>query len=545
MPTLLNTLQGHDLGFLKIVANSWGIEIKSPDSHAARPILIHEMLNRSLIEEIVESLPEEAKRAWKLLYETGGHILWAQFVREFGDVRVMGAARRERERPDINPATPVEILWYRALIGRAFLNLENEPQEYAYIPEEFMQLFIPVENQDLKKPGRPASPGEVKQTHFLGDTILDDACTLLAGFRIDMPAEKIKKSLQKIPFSFLETLLRSAGILDPMGTPEPEKTRFFLEEERSKALLVLFKAWVDSNSLDEIRLIPTITVDGQLENQPVITRHFLMEMVSTIPLNQWWNIESFVQFIFNTRPDFERPGGDYDSWFIKDAQTGEYLRGFANWDKIDGAIIRFMITGPLYWLGILELASPKNVSQPVAFRFSKIGEQLWDLQEPTNLADCQDKIEIDAHGIIRVPKKSPRAVRYQFSRFGDWDEVTKNHYQYKLTPHSLQRAAEQGLKISHFISLAQKYGHHAVSPNLRNALENWESNGIEVKMIETILLRVEKPQILSDLQKHPAGRFIREILTPTIATINTPGLSQVERALSELGYFTSYDVQIK
>src|SRR5579859_5992190 len=33
-------------------------------------------------------------------------------------------------------------------------------------------------------------------------------------------------------------------------------------------------------------------------------------------------------------PDFQRPAGNYDSWYIRDAQSGEYLRGFESWDRV-------------------------------------------------------------------------------------------------------------------------------------------------------------------------------------------------------------------
>ena len=40
----------------------------------------------------------------------------------------------------------------------------------------------------------------------------------------------------------------------------------------------------------------------------------------------------------------KRTRGDYDSWFIKRASDGLYLRGFQYWDEVDGALIRYFIT---------------------------------------------------------------------------------------------------------------------------------------------------------------------------------------------------------
>ena len=89
-------------------------------------------------------------------------MLWATFVRTFGELRRMGMAKRDRERPDLKPASAVEVLWYRGLVGRAFLSVPpaNEPQEYAYIPEDLLPL-LPILRTDAHPPlGRPATPNE-------------------------------------------------------------------------------------------------------------------------------------------------------------------------------------------------------------------------------------------------------------------------------------------------------------------------------------------------------------------------------------------------
>ena len=127
MPDLQLTLQGNDLGFFKMVAGAWGIDLVAPDVHTALPLLVNALLNRSLVSEIIESLPAEARQALEAVQQNDGVMPWAMFARRFGDVRGMGAARRDRERTDLKPASPAEYLWYRALIGKAFLSQGGEP----------------------------------------------------------------------------------------------------------------------------------------------------------------------------------------------------------------------------------------------------------------------------------------------------------------------------------------------------------------------------------------------------------------------------------
>ena len=76
MPDLTHTLQGNDLGFLRMVAGAWGIELNSPDAYIALPVLVSAMQNRQLANEVIESLPAAARSALKVLIENDGALPW-------------------------------------------------------------------------------------------------------------------------------------------------------------------------------------------------------------------------------------------------------------------------------------------------------------------------------------------------------------------------------------------------------------------------------------------------------------------------------------
>ena len=131
-----------------MVANAWGLEMNQPDAASALPALSAALKDAELIQEVLDVLPSEALDALQMLLENEGRIGWAAFCRKFGDVRPMGPARRDRERPDLKPASITEVLWYRALIGKAFFNLPPEPQEYAYIPDDLVDFLIHLSPSD-------------------------------------------------------------------------------------------------------------------------------------------------------------------------------------------------------------------------------------------------------------------------------------------------------------------------------------------------------------------------------------------------------------
>lgn len=544
MPDLHHTLQGYDLSLLRLIAGLWGIDLEENDKRSAARRLSAALCDEALFWEMIESLPPEAREALDELVGRGGRMPRAAFSRRYGDVRPMGAAKRERERPDLNPASPAEVLWYRALIGQAFLTASSaEPQEYVYIPDEWLRW---LQHEGTTSPTLmlpPASPTEAAHPRLATDAILDHACTLLAALRSGLP---LPETLGEIPVATLTTLLSSAGLLDGDQRPRPEAIQGFLQAPRGEALRLLFRAWRTSRTFNELRMLPHLAFDGQWENDPVQARDALLNLLTSLPPTPtWWRIEDFVAAVREHSPDFQRPAGDYDSWFIRRAGSEEFLRGFAHWDEVDGALVRFILTGPLHWLGVLDLAaaSPALDAPAVAFRFSAWAGALLADQPPAGLAEESGQIVVRGDATLTLPPLTPRWLRYQIARFGEWLPADAQGYHYRLTPASLQRARQQGLKMEHLLALLQKHAATPLPPMLVRALQRWERQGTSARIERVILLRVNRPEILAELRRGPAVRYLAEVLSPTLALVRPGQVDRLRRALVEQGYLTEVRIE--
>jgi hypothetical protein len=543
MPSLLASLQKQDLGHLRIVAELWGLELASGEVDAAAEELSASILDPEPVAELIESLPSEARAALDALIAKDGRLPWAEFTRRFGEVREMGAAKRDREQPHLHPVSPAETLYYRALLARAFFDTPGGPQEFAYIPEDLvmvirrgnvefkngLQSLPTLESQRRESldstlspepPGRPATPAERGREILAHDYLLDDAVTLLAALRMG-----ITPPAMIIPLNGVLDFLKAADLIKD-DAPQPEPVRRFLEMPRAEAMKLLHDSWQTSESFNELRQLPGLVFEGEWGNQPLAARRFLLDLLEVIPKGKWWSLPAFVRAVKEKHADFQRPAGDYDSWFIKRASDGTYLRGFACWDEVDGALIKYFISGILHWLGMVDLSMPEGVKEPTAFHLAAPDVRI---SHPES-----GRIAITSSGRISVPRLAPRVVRYQVARFCEWDEPKADEYRYSITAASLARAKEQRLKVEQLLSLLAKHS-AGIPPVLVKALKRWEVNGTEARVERQVVLRVSRPEVLDELRKSKAARFLGESLGPTSVIVKAGAVSQVMAALAELG----------
>lgn len=568
MPDLVQSLVGEDLGHLKIIAELWGVELSAPDTKTGLIRIRQLLLDNSLVEEILEDLPDDAQSAMYDLVSRGGRMPFSLFSKRYGSVREMGAGRRDREQPYLSSnASPAEALWYRALVGRSFFDTPNGPEEFIYIPDDLL-AHIPTPPQEHKLPfGQPSAPRERAYPRLVSDWILDDACTLLAALRTGYAPEAVLTSFRftdpstlyqfSLTIKALTSMLSTAGLLDEDGNPISERVQVFLEATRGEALLQLFETWKQSVEFNELRQIPGLTTEGEWTNDPVHTRLMILEFLSTLPgfpmdpdvkmERPWWSLDAFVEDVKQTQPDFQRPAGDYDSWYIRAGETGEFLRGFKYWDEVDGALIRFIICGPLHWMGVLDLASPSppqagSIPTITAFRFSQRAADILNQRAPGDFVVEDAPLTARSDARLRVPMYAPRAARYQVNRFCTWEGLQEDVYHFRLTPYSLQHASQQGLRVEQLLALLRRYC-ESVPPSLVTALKRWEAQGSQVRIERDIVLRVRNPEILGVLRESRAARFLGDPLGSTAVIVNPGAWDKVITILAELGYLGELDLE--
>ncbi len=220
MTDLRQSLLGADFNFLQVVAEKWGLKFDQPDTRHGLDLIVESLLALDDLTRIDKILTEEELQSLAWLQARGGKALWDHFSRRFGEIREMGAGRLEREQPYLDPISPAESLWYRALIARGFLETDSGPREFVFIPEDLLQILPPLpgshelEPASPRFPSRKASAKESSHHREARPVILDQICTILAALRMGIdPAVQLEGLLpqQERFFKGLLKHLRISG----------------------------------------------------------------------------------------------------------------------------------------------------------------------------------------------------------------------------------------------------------------------------------------------------------------------------------------------
>jgi len=539
MPTISETIQDYEIDQIEMIAEQWGIKDDIDPKKNVRKQIVALLDNKNLFLDVIYALPSHARTALQFVLDEGGKISASQFSRAYGVIREIGAAVREKDRPDRSPISVAENLFYKGIIGLSFFNEGDEVKEYIFLPEEFIKFLKSIQD-DPSLIVTPPSLSKENISHIISasDKILDQICSLLASLRGSVPSNEISRFIPPPLFHFLSALFQTQGVTDKdSGILDTSKVKDFLTSERSTSFSDVCFSWMKAELINELKLLPDIILEGNWKNDPIKTRGVLLEIITKLHPKKWYRIPDFIDWMHQKHPDFQRSGGEYNSWFIKDTTSNTYLNGFENWYHVEGKLLHYFLTGPLFWLGILDLAVIEEGEQPFAFRKSKWANKLLEKKPVKYETHEISEFILRKNGAILLPINTQRELHYQIARFCVWEETQRKHYLYRISLNALRRAKTQHISIGQIKILFKKNAKKPIPRNILAALDRWENNQSQIYLERHILIQVDSPDILDQIEKSPAKRYISERINATVATTSPKNIHRLEDALMEMGYF--------
>lgn len=446
---------------------------------------------QSAFDEVAEATPN-AQKAIESLLRNGGEMATPQFTREYGSIRQMGTAKLERDRPWEMPESIAELLYYHGLIGSGFEGVGPSARNIVFIPSD-VSPWLPAPETAAVEQGlavRPVAPPPPSCLLLTDDSFLEDAGSLIGFLHSDVlhltpdgakHAEDVQRFLQRLQIPFgqaedgedsltrtymeirLDLLLHLAKRLGWLKLGDESvielsgnRVRAFLEVARAEQRQLLWDAWRTSPEWNDLQRTPGLEFANQNNwaNDPLQARANILQVLAHLAPDGWFSQAAVIQAIQEAEPDFQRPTGEYDTWYIRSSTTQEYLKGFEQWDAVEGALLRFYIRGPLHWLGALDLAEPTS-GDDYQLSLSDWGAH-WLLEDRPLPADVKpNPLTVGEDFTVTVPYGTPLSVRFRVERFAQWQR-SEPVYVYRITQRSLQRALEEQISPEQILSFLRR-----------------------------------------------------------------------------------------
>ncbi len=543
MPTIKNLLHSHDEDVRRSIIARWGFELPAELTVRDLQEFSETAVKEGVLLEIVQTLPADARVCLLDLLKKGGKMPWSQFSRVYGDIRVMGAGKRERLHPERKPVNASEVLWYSGLIGKAFFKTKPEPIEFAYVPDEIFTLLKDSNVGHVKWVGKELVLLKGCSIKRAQDYILDDLCTLLAGLRMGFELDAILPMRGVFSRFELVQFLASMKLFQKKTGLAIEAVQEHLTKPRLAAYYDVLQNWQQSRIIQDVLFIPKLDFGKNPHIDFLAVRQRTLSIFKNIPVDTWWDLKEMIQDIKTTQPEFLRVAGDMKAWYVQNRDSGVSLSGFEHWDEVEGAFLVFFAEKILHGLGLCDLAVDRKSGKVLAFRWIEARKALLETPVLSQEEETGPFYSL-AQGNLFMSPACSRSLRYQIARFCEWKGMRRGEYQYQVTPASLQLAAGQGLQVNQFTALLKKHQTQQTAPGLLNALQRFEKNGGFARIHASILLRIEDAAVMRKIKQSEVDKYIVEELNETTLLIDKKGIEHFQAKLTELGYLCDVDGEL-
>lgn len=283
-------------------------------------------------------------------------------------------------------------------------------------------------------------------------------------------------------------------------------------QERIRAA---FEAWRDGSAWNELRIPPTTY--GADHRKPAVpelvaARKLVLERILKRGAGKWVALDTLRDDIRLARYEFlfprHRDGYAFNSYRsventpyhqanntfgitykdIKDEATG--------WDRVEGAIIRHIVTGPLFWLGLVDLGSDKQDAPATAFRLNETGAWLLGLQDAVIFSQEGGRLVVQPNFQIVAMEPIADGILMSLDAFAQF-EGGEHALLYRLTRESLYRGQRSGWDAARVISFLQEMTRAPLPQNVGRSLQEWQTQHERITIRRNIpLFQVDDSAIL-------------------------------------------------
>jgi hypothetical protein len=206
------------------------------------------------------------------------------------------------------------------------------------------------------------------------------------------------------------------------------------------------------------------------------------------------------------------------------------------WHQVEGGFIRATLSGPLRWLGLVEV---KEEDRPETFRIiPHIAEITGDAVPPSEDVVWGRLVVQPNFELIALAPVS-EALLVRLDRFAERMRL-EQIAQYRLTKASVTRAIQMGLRAETIQQQLEEAagGSAAIPQNISYSLVEWERQARRIELWPRItLLEVDDPALLDELFDDEQTRpFFGRRVAPQLAEVKAEHLDAMQTLLWQRAY---------
>ena len=206
-------------------------------------------------------------------------------------------------------------------------------------------------------------------------------------------------------------------------------------------------------------------------------RTVLHEFVPHLP-DTWCAVDDVLMQIKSAWPDLFR------------SERNRLSHGWqTTWDENDGQLLRYFISGPLTWLGIVE-----SGHDGVVVRRTALGRWLAGIATPP-VAHPPQPASLEADYSVVLPDQRNILARFQLHRIATWqDAVTA-----QLSPQRVAHALAKGMTINEYCAIVHQVTWPPPADDMLATIRRWGSTVNSVQMTPLVLIHASSHAIMQDL----------------------------------------------
>jgi hypothetical protein len=212
----------------------------------------------------------------------------------------------------------------------------------------------------------------------------------------------------------------------------------------------------------------------------------------------------------------------------------------ADWEASQGALLRQMLEGPLYWLGFVELGYREG--QLAAFRLHGLADWIWDRPAaPFELEGRpQQALQIDeaTHTISLHPRSvAPEALAF-LGRVARLEQARPERFVYHLQPRAVISAFESGASLTDLFAEWERVMPQAMPSALQETLSRWWIRYGQVRLYDGFgLLELRDEVTLRELEAGTSlSQHIVARLSPRMVLVRDEAVDGLLKEFAAKGY---------